>query len=325
MKIILPGGSGQVGRLLARHFCAHGHEVVVLGRGAGSTDEVDGARKVAWDGVHAGPWTDEIDGADVVINLAGRSVDCRYNATNRAQIIDSRVDSTRAVGAAIRAARRPPPVWLQASTATIYAHSTGQAHDETSGVLGDGASGAPDKWKFSVDVAKRWEAALDEHDLPATRRVALRSAMTMSPDAGGIFDVLLRLVRFGLGGSAGDGKQYVSWIHGQDFVRAIDRLIEDERFTGPVNLSAPEPLPYREFMRTLRQAYGRRIGLPATRWMIEIGTFLMRTESELVLKSRRVVPGVLQANGFEFDFPNWSAAAQDLCQRWKTAHDRRGI
>ncbi|MCA9234157.1 MAG: TIGR01777 family oxidoreductase [Planctomycetales bacterium] len=318
MKVVIPGGSGQVGGVLARHFLAAGDEVVLLSRRAdASASESFGAKVVAWDGCREGPWQRELDGADVVINLAGRSVDCRYHAANRRQMLDSRVDSTRAVGRAIAAASRPPRVWLQASTATIYRHAYDRPQDEATGELGGNEPDAPAKWRFSIEVAKAWEAAAREFDLPGVRLVLLRSAMTMSPDRGGIFGVLLGLVRRGLGGTCGDGRQYVSWIHDCDFVRAIDWLIARDDFSGPVNLASPHPLPNAEFMRELRQAWETPLGLPAARWMLEAGAVVLRTESELVLKSRRVVPGRLLGAGFGFEFPEWRTAAIDLCRRWR--------
>jgi uncharacterized protein (TIGR01777 family) len=316
MKIVIPGGSGQVGTILARHFCAKNHAVVVLSRKPVALPW----RVVAWDAQSAGPWAAELDGADVVINLAGRSVNCRYTAANRREIMESRVRSTRVVGEAIANCARPPRVWLQASTATIYAHRYDATNDERTGILGGSEPNAPDTWRFSIDVATAWEKAFATADTPRTRKVVMRSAMTMSPDRGGVFDVLLWLVRRRLGGPVGDGRQYVSWIHDQDFIRAVEYLI-DHDLSGPVNLAAPEPLPYAEFMRALREACGVRFGLPASRWMVELGTWLLRTESELVLKSRRVVPGRLLEAGFEFQFPIWAEAARDLCRRWKA---RRG-
>lgn len=325
MKIVLPGGTGQVGAVLRRAFAASGHEVVVLSRGARSPSAgaaangraPDGARLVPWDARTQGPWARELDGADVVVNLAGRSVDCRYTPANRRAMLDSRVDSTRAIGAAIAAADRPPRVWLQASTATIYAHRHDAANDEATGILGGDEPGAPSPWRFSIEVARAWERAATERALPATRVVLLRSAMTMSPDRGGVFDVLLRLVRLRLGGTCGDGRQYVSWIHDRDFARAVAWLIERDDISGPVNVASPHPLPNAEFLRELRRAWGTRIGLPATRWMLELGALLLRTETELILKSRRVVPGLLLARGFTFDFPHWNEAARDLCTRWR--------
>ena len=185
------------------------------------------------------------------------------------------------------------------------------------GLLGGSEEWAPDTWRFSIDVAKSWEAAATECKLPQTRLVLVRSAMTMSPDRSGIFDVLLGLVRKGLGGTSGDGRQFVSWIHDKDFIQAIYWLIEHDALAGPINLTSPNPLPNAEFMRVLREAWGTRIGLPATAWMLAIGAFFMRTETELILKSRRVVPGRLLQSGFQFQFPTWKLAAEDLCRRWR--------
>lgn len=315
MKVVLPGGSGQVGTILARAFHRDGHETVVLTR----KPQPAPWRTVAWDGESLGPWAAEFEGADAVINLAGRSVNCRYGAANRKAIMDSRVLSTRAVGQAIAQAKKPPRAWLQASTATIYAHRFDAAHDEATGQLGGNEPDAPDTWNFSIDVATTWEKTAKEYESPGTRLVLLRSAVTLSPDRGGIFDVMLGLVRKGLGGTNGSGKQYVSWVHHADFVRAVYWILEHEDLAGPVNLSSPNPLPNAEFMRAFRQAWGTRIGLPAFAWMIEIGAVFMRTESELVLKSRRVVPGRLLQSGFNFDFPKWPAAAKDLCEAWRAA------
>jgi NAD dependent epimerase/dehydratase family enzyme len=207
---------------------------------------------------------------------------------------------------------------LNASTATIYRHALDRPMDEMTGELGGNEPGAPNTWKFSIEVAKAWEDAFFSTPTPRTRKVALRSAMTMSPDRGGVFDVLLGLVRRGLGGAIGPGSQFVSWIHETDFVRAIDFLIQREDFDGVVNLASPNPLPNRDFMRILREAWGIRFGLPSPRWVLEIGTLLMRTESDLVLKSRRVVPGRLADAGFPFHLPNWPTAARDLVARWRS-------
>ncbi len=315
MKLILPGGSGQVGTLLARAFSADGHEVIVLSRTPSAGNPW---RTVQWDGETVGDWAAELDGADAVINLAGRSVNCRYTPENRRQIKQSRLRSTEAVGEAILRAKTPPPVWLQMSTATIYAHRYDAPNDEATGIIGGDEPNAPDTRAFSIDVAKSWEAAATAFDLPATRLVLLRAAMVMTPDAGGVFDTLLALVRRGLGGSVAGGRQYVSWVHGTDFTRAVRFLIDRTDLSGPVNIAAPNPLPYKDFMGGLRSAWGTglsKIGLPATAWMLEVAAFFMRTESELVLKSRRVVPGRLLDDGFTFEFPAWPAAAEDLCRR----------
>jgi len=317
MKIILPGGSGQIGTMLTRAFRRDGHEVVVLSRDAHASM----AGCVHWDARTLGPWAAELDGADGIINLTGRSVNCRYSPENRRAIHDSRVESTRVLGEAIALAQRPPRVWLQSSTATIYAHRYDAANDEASGILGGAEPDSPDTWRFSIDVATAWERAADEAAVAGTRLVKLRSAMVMSPDAGGVFDTLLGLVRAGLGGTSGDGRQFVSWIHEEDFVRALYWLIEHDEIDGAVNLAAPNPLPNAEFMRTLRQAWGIRLGLPATKWMLELGALALRTETELVLKSRRVVPGRLLEHGFSFHYPHWHAAAAELCGRWRAMRE----
>lgn len=328
MKIVIPGGAGQVGGVLARQMCRDGHEVVVLSRAAltpaqSAPHMAPPWRVVAWDGEALGLWTKEFEGADAVINLAGRSVNCRYTPANRIAIIDSRIRSTAVVGQAIALAINPPRTWLQASTATIYAHRYDTPNDEATGLLGGTEPNLPKTWRFSIDVARHWERVLNEASTPNTRKVALRSAMTMSPDRGGVFDTLLGLVQKGLGGQSGNGRQYVSWIHDRDFIRAIYWLLEHEAISGPVNLSSPNPLPNAEFMQILRDSWGARFGLPATSWMLEIGALVLQTETELILKSRRVVPGRLLEAGFTFEFPTWQKASKDLCDRWYGQHATR--
>ena len=315
MKIVIPGGSGQVGAVLTKDFQSAGHEVVILGRGTEAS--LHGARHVHWDARTLGAWALELDGADVVINLAGRSVNCRYTPENRQLITDSRVQSTRVVGEAIAAAKNPPRVWLQASTATIYAHRFDAPNDDATGIIGGNEANAPDTWVFSIGVAKAWEAALEAANTPDTRKVALRSAMVMDPYKAGIFDTLLKFVRYGLGGTMGEGRQYISWIHDQDFTRAIQFILEDENISGTINIASPKPLPNQDFMRQLRETWGIGFGLNSAPWMLEIGTWLLQTETELVLKSRRVVPSKLLEAGFQFEFPEWQSAAGDLVKRWK--------
>ena len=311
MRIVIPGGSGQLGRVLARHFQASGHFVTVLSRQAAPAPW----QVLAWDGRTLGPWSEALEGSDVCINLAGRSVNCRYTPANQAEIYDSRIASTLVLNEAVGRLSNPPRVWLNASTATIYRHTFDKAMDEATGELGGDEPGAPRKWNFSVKVARDWEQAFFSTATERTRKVALRSAITLNADRGSAFDVLSGLVRLGLGGANGSGRQFVSWVHQVDFVRAVDWLIAADGFEGTVNIAAPNPLPNRDFMHALRQAWGQPIGLPASAWMLEIGTFLLRSESELVLKSRRVVPGRLLAAGFRFEYPDWPAAARDLVTR----------
>jgi uncharacterized protein (TIGR01777 family) len=314
MKIVIPGGSGQIGHILARWFHANGDEVVVLRRNPSR----EPWRVVAWDGQNPGAWISELEGSDVCINLAGRSVNCRYHRRNRREIYDSRINTTLLLNDVIASLRQPPPVWLNASTATIYRHALDRAMDEEAGELGGNEPGAPDTWNFSIDVAKGWEQAFFSKDIAGVRKVAMRSAITMSPDRGCAFDVLLGLVRAGLGGAQGPGSQFVSWIHEFDFARAVEFIISRPEFSGVVNIAAPNPLPNRHFMRILRQAWGASFGIPLSEWMIEVGAFFRRTESELVIKSRRVIPGRLQAAGFRFKYAEWPVAARELIARWRS-------
>jgi uncharacterized protein (TIGR01777 family) len=260
----------------------------------------------------------------VVINLAGRSVNCRYHARNRSEIMNSRVQSTRVLGQVIASAGRPPKAWLQSSTATIYSHRFDAPNDEATGIVGGQEPGAPDTWRFSIDVAMAWERELTAANTPKTRKVALRTAMVMSPHPGGVFDVLMKLVRRGLGGRAGNGRQYVSWVHQDDFLAAILWIIRRDALSGPINICSPEPLPNALFMQVLRQAADVRVGLPASRLMLELGAIFLRTETELILKSRRVVPGRLLQDGFSFTYPEWPAAARDLFRRWLERKTRGG-
>ena len=316
MRIVLPGGSGHLGRLLATAFAGEGHEVIVLSRRPRG-----GGCVLPWDGRTLGRWAEALDGADGVVHLAGRSVNCRYTKTNLTEMLASRLDSTRAVGRAIARSRRPPRVWLQMSTATIYAHRFDAPNDEYTGRIGGHEPGAPAYWRFSVEIARAWEAALEAAPTPATRKVALRAAMVMSPEPGGTFDLLARLARLGLGGPVAGGRQFVSWLHARDFVRAVAFLLRREDLIGPVNLAAPAPLPQRDFMVAFRRALGVPIGLPATLRMAEVGAFVVGSDAELLLKSRRVVPARLIDAGFAFDFPVWPAAAADLAARWRRTEE----
>ena len=314
MKIIIAGGSGQVGRALIRHFLKKGHEIVLLSR---KQQDIPNVKTAIWDGVNLGEWTQEIEGSDVVINLAGRTVNCRYTKTNLTQMMDSRVNSTNVIGQAIEKATTPPPTWLQMSTATIYAHRFDAPNDEHTGIIGGKESDVPDYWGYSVEIAQAWEKTQQQANTPKTRKVAMRTAMVMTPDKEGIFDVLYNLTRWGLGGTIAGGRQFISWIHEYDFIQALEVLIENKGITGPVNLCAPNPLPQKDFMAQLRKAGNISIGLPATKWMVEIGAFFMRTDTELVLKSRQVIPKRLLDLGFQFQYSHWDKAAIDLVQRWK--------
>ena len=318
LRIVLPGGSGQVGRLLAGFFHERGHHVTVLTRGPYTAPW----QTVHWDGEHRGPWIETLEGADVCIHLSGRSVNCRYTAANRKALYDSRIGTTRLLGQVMRDLEYPPSLWLNASTATIYRHALDRDMDEATGEIGGGElvsprRHAPEKWNWTIRLVKDWESAFFEAETPRTRKIALRTSLVFSPAPGGVFALMLNLVRTGLGGTQGNGRQYVSWIHESDYVRAVEFLIVREEIDGPVNMTAPHPLPNREFMRALRDAWGIPNGLPAPAPLIAIGTFFLRTEPELVLKSRRVVPGRLLESGFKFAFPAWAGAAEDLVRQWR--------
>lgn len=308
-RIIVAGGSGFLGQALARHLQTAGREVVLLTRHPAATNCQ--AREVGWDGSTLGRWAEELDGAEAVINLCGRSVNCRYTARNRRVILESRVQPTRILGEAIVRCDRPPAVWLNASSATIHRHTFGSAWDETATDFNPSADA---KDTFSLEVIHAWEKALGEAPTPRTRKLALRTTMVLGHARNSVFPALRRLARLGLGGRMGGGRQYVSWIHETDFCRAVHWLIEREEISGPVNLAAPNPLSNAEMMGLLRSICGapRGLGLPATRWMLEIGALLLRTETELILKSRRVIPSKLAASGFRFQFPDFAGALKDL-------------
>lgn len=312
LKVVIPGGSGSVGTVLGRHFHAAGDDVTVIAR---NIDSGATWRSLKWDGATLGPWTNAFDGADVVINLAGRSVNCRYTPENRKVIMESRTLTTRLVGEAISAAKRPPRVWMNASTATIYRHALDRPMDEKTGELGGSEPGVPETWRFSIDVARAWEREFFDARADGVRKVALRMAIVMEPNPGSTFALLSKLVHAGLGGTNGNGRQMVSWLHDADLADMIEFLLARDDIDGIVNLSSPNPVPNRDFMRALRDAWGVKIGLPATEWMLQAGAFVMRSETELVLKSRWVLPTRMLEAGYRFAYPTWSEAAADLVRR----------
>lgn len=305
-RLVIAGGSGFLGQALATHFLQADWDPVILTRSLGQTGLA--GRPIGWDAQTLGAWVTELEGAVAVINLTGKSVNCRYHAQNRKEILDSRVNSTRILGEAIQRCAQPPPVWLNASTATVYRHTFGEPWDET----GETESTTEAKDRFSVEVAWAWEKALNDAVTPHTRKVALRMAMVLGLGRNSVFPVLRRLTRLGLGGRMGNGRQFVSWIHEADFCRAIEWLISHDDFQGPVNLVAPNPISNSEMMKTLRQVVGVPFGLPATEWMLEVGAFVLRTETELLLKRRRVIPGRLLKSGFHFRFPVMREAFAEL-------------
>jgi uncharacterized protein (TIGR01777 family) len=309
-RIIIAGGNGFIGRLLTDSLVSRNNDVVVLTRSSGPAAR--SIRQVGWDGRTFGEWARELDGARALINLTGRSVNCRYNERNRREILESRVDSTRVLGEAIARCNTPPPVWLNASTATIYKHTFDQPMDEATGIIGATREA---KDEFSIKVARAWEETLDNAPTPATRKIAMRTAMVFAASKGGAYRVLQGLTRWGLGGAVAGGCQFISWIHEADLCNSVQWLIDQDDFSGPVNLASPNPIPHREMMRIIRRECGVPFGLPATRRMLEFATFVHRTEAELIIKSRRVVPGRLLAAGFQFRFPRMEDAVREIESR----------
>jgi len=306
-RVVLAGGNGFIGRLLAKNLVAGNYEVVVLTRSPSPGETA--IRQARWDGRTLGDWVGELEGASALVNLAGRSVNCRYNAHNRREILESRVQSTQVLGEAIARCRQPPQVWLNASTATIYRHTFDRQMDEATGEIG----ATPEaKDAFSIEVARAWEEALNKASTPATRKVALRTAMVFASDEGGVYRTLRGLTRWGLGGSIAGGRQIISWIHEVDFCRSVEWLIDHDDFSGPINVASPNPIPQREMMRIIRRECGVPFGLPATRWMLEVAAFVHGTEAELIIKSRRVVPGRLLAAGFQFRFASMEDAVREI-------------
>lgn len=306
--IVIFGANGFLGRYLCRHFARNGKEVVAVCR---SREGWSGdGMFLEWDGKNLGPWALALEGAEAVINLAGRSVNCRYTPQNRAEIISSRVDSTKVIGEAIAACKTPPQTWLNASTATWYRHAEDKPQNDWLGEPGEG---------FSCEVAQAWEDAFFGAEVPAvTRKLALRIGMVLANEDATVYDVLRKLTARGLGGPMGNGRQRISWIHMEDFLRAVDFAINDPFLDGTINVTAPEFPTNREWMRTFREAVGMPLGLPATRWMLEIGARFMKTEPELVLKSRWADPVRLRDAGFRWRWGRTVDAVADL-------HGRRGL
>lgn len=302
-KIVIAGGSGHLGRVIASFYKDHVKEVVILSRGSGST--TGNIRLVHWDGKTSGEWINELEGAAMLINLAGKNVNCRYHEKNKVQILSSRTDSTTILGYAIRQCKTPPKLWIQSASATIYRHAEDRPMDEETGELGEG---------FSVDVCRRWEKIFWEQEALQTRKVLLRIGIVLGK-GGGAFPRLLNMVRSGLGGRQGNGKQYVSWIHEADVVNCIDWIYRNERFEGVFNCTSPFPVMNNDLMRTFRKVYGISVGFPAPAWLLEIGAWLIGTETELILKSRWVLPTRLTKAGYAFRYPHLQQALSDLVSR----------
>lgn len=299
-KIVLAGGTGYLGKQICRYFADKTDEIVVLCRKI--PEKKLPVTYTIWNGKDSGAWTSALDGADLLINLCGKNVNCRYTDANKKAIFQSRLDPTRILGEVISDLKNPPACWINTSSATYYRHAEDRPQDETGGEEGYG---------FSVEVVKAWEAAFFNSNRPSTRKIALRLGFVLGMTESAL-PVLLRLVKFGLGGHQGTGQQRMTWIHEQDYLRSLEWLLDHPAADGIYNCTAPNPVTNDHFMRTLRHAYGVPIGLPSPQWLLEIGAWLIGTETELMLKSRWVVPERLLKEGFSFQFPKIEAAIHDL-------------
>ncbi len=299
-KIIIAGGAGFLGNTLTQHFKSKAEEIVILTRG--KTVKRNNVQYLTWDAQTLSGWEKQLDGADVLINLTGKSVDCRYTQKNKEEILLSRVRSTQVLNEGIDTCANPPKVWLNSSTATIYRHSEDKEMDEFEGEIG---------FDFSMNVAKAWERAFFETSNPAVRKVALRTAIVLGKK-GGAFSPLKSLAKIGFGGTQGSGQQFVSWIHEHDFCRAVEFIINNNSIDGVINIVAPKPIVNREFMKTLRKSLNMPFGIPLSASLLSIGARIIRTETELVLKSRRVIPKRLKETGFEFVFPKLKSTLENL-------------
>lgn len=298
-KLIIAAGTGFLGQVLVNHFKNKFDEIVILTRGKSKTE--NGIKYVNWNAKTFSGWEKELENATVLINLAGKSVDCRYTRENKKEILWSRIDSTKVLNKAVLNCQNPPKHWLNSSTTTIYRFSLDKQMDEIDGEIGN---------DFSINVALSWEKAFFKTETPRTLKTALRTSIVLGKNGGALVP-LKTLAKIGFGGKQGNGNQFVSWIHEEDFANAVDFSIEKE-MTGVINVVSPEPIRNKDFMQKLRKAVGFPFGIPLNKFLLEIGSFFIRTETELVLKSRNVIPKRLLENGFQFKFGNIDEAFEDL-------------
>ena len=298
-KLVIASGTGFLGQVLMNHFKDKFEEIVILTRGKSKT--IDGIKYVNWNAKTLSGWENELENATVLINLAGKSVDCRYTKENKKEILLSRIESTKVLNKAVVTCKNPPKHWLNSSTSTIYRFSLDKQMDEVDGEIGN---------DFSINVALSWEKAFFKTETPKTMKTALRTSIVLGKN-GGAFIPLKTLAKTGFGGKQGKGNQFVSWIHEEDFAQAIDFVIEKE-LTGKINIVSPQPIPNQDFMKKLRKAVGFPFGIPLNALLLKIGSFIIRTEPELVLKSRNVIPKQLLDNGFEFKYGDIDEAFENL-------------
>jgi uncharacterized protein (TIGR01777 family) len=299
-KIILAGGNGYLGRVLTNYYKDKAREIVILSRKEKDTEQ--NIRTVVWDGKTRGKWTAELVNADILINLYGKNVNCRYTEKNKAEIIASRVLPTELLGMVIHDMYEPPKLWINVTSATIYRHAEDRPQDEETGEIGSG---------FSVDVCNAWETAFNKYDTPKTRKIALRMGIVLGRNDS-VFPRLLNLVKLGMGGKQGNGMQYVSWVHEHDVARSTEWLADHPELQGVFNCTAPVAVRNAELMRIIRHTYGIPFGLPAPQWLLEVGAIVIGTETELILKSRWVLPKRLLDSGFAFQYEMAEAAVKDI-------------
>ena len=298
-KLIIAAGTGFLGQVLVNHFKNKFEEIVILTRGKSQT--IDGIKYVNWNAKTFSGWENELEGATALINLAGKSVDCRYTKENKREILLSRIESTRVLNKAVLNCKTPPKHWLNSSTATIYRFSLDKEMDETTGEIGN---------DFSINVALSWEKAFFKTETPNTLKTTLRTSIVLGKKGGALIP-LKTLAKIGFGGKQGKGNQFISWIHEDDFANAIDFILQKEMI-GIVNLVSPKPIRNADFMKKLQRSIGFPFGIPLNTFLLKIGAFFIRTQPELVLKSRNVIPKKLLENGFEFEFDNVDDAFKDL-------------
>jgi uncharacterized protein (TIGR01777 family) len=299
-KIVLAGGNGYLGNVLAKYFSQLADEVIILARKPQA--ETDNIKTMLWDGKTMGDWANNLSGTDLLVNLCGKNVNCRYTEKNKKEILNSRLIPTRLLGKAIKEMENPPKLWINITSATIYRHAEDHEQDEFMGEIGKG---------FSIEVCKAWENSFFENETPITRKIALRMGIVLGLKDGA-FPRLLNLVKLGLGGKQGNGLQYMSWIHEADAARSMEWLLKHPEIDGVVNCTAPNAVKNDVFMLSIRKAYGIGVGMPAPAWLLAIGAKIIGTETELILKSRWVKPAVLLNGGFEFKYGEVGEAMEAL-------------
>jgi uncharacterized protein (TIGR01777 family) len=301
-KIVLAGGTGQIGKALCKYYTNNTEELIILSR---TTEQKQGnITCIKWDGKTLGAWAKAIDGADMLINLAGKNVNCRYTEKNKKEIFDSRTNSIEVLAQAVALCKEAPKLWIQSASATIYRHAEDRPMSEEDGETGNG---------FSVEVCKKWEKSFSEQtaQFKNMRKAILRTSLVLGKEDG-VFPRLKNLTKFGLGGKQGNGQQWISWIHEEDVVGIIEWIATHPEIEGIINCTSPYPIKNKELMDVIRKSYGIKIGLPSPKWLLEFGAVIIGTETELILKSRWVLPEKISRSGFQFQYPKINSAIDQL-------------